>query len=123
MTASIDVTNKIMTLTPKRNIPDFTLISYMVKCSKIVPTGNNITVSMQWKDGVYILQNTFANVIAIHPPINTPYSTFATTLVSKSYSSPGYLAEYTLNLAVSTAGEKMGVWVDFGNEHLHQQFA
>ena len=77
---------------------------------------------MQWKDSSYALQTTFANIIGLHNGINSVTSSFVTTLVNKYYSSPGFLEEYELTLGVGTSGERISLWVDFGNSHVHETF-
>jgi hypothetical protein len=80
-----------MTLSPRRDIPYFTQTAYSVLCSKIIPNGNNITITMLWKDGSYNIQTTFAPIVAIQNNINSITSTITTTITNKYYNNPGYL--------------------------------
>ena len=98
----MDTTNRILTLTPQRNVLDFTVNPYKINCNNIITNGNNVSIQVLWRDGAYNIQNTFGNAIASHTEINNVTTTITGTLMSKSYNTPGYLAEYLFNLALST---------------------
>jgi hypothetical protein len=110
-----------MTLTPQRNIQDFTLTPYTINCYKIITNGNNITMSMMWKDGAYNIQTTLAPIIAPHTGINTAVTAASGSLVSKFYNSPGHLGEYQFTISLTTAvTDKIMMYVDFGLNHVNE---
>lgn len=112
-----------MTLTPQRNIADFTLTQYAITCTKVVTNGNSVTITMTWRDGAYSIQSTITPIIAVHTGINAVATAVASSLLFKFYNSPGHLGEYQLNIAVpTTANDKIAIYVDFGNSHVHEVF-
>lgn len=78
---------------------------------------------MMWKDGVYNIQTTSANVTALHTSMNTAVTALTGTLANKYYNAAGYRAEYvfSLNLATTTT-DKLQINVEFPNSHVHSTF-
>jgi hypothetical protein len=122
-TSTIDPTKTILTLVPSQILVGFTSTPYTINCTQTITNGNNVTINVVWKDGVYTLQTTASNITIQHTNINNVTTNIVGNLINKNYNTPSYLGEYTLNFLTSTTNTTLvKIYVNFYPLHVHYTF-